>query len=80
MIFFVFNAFDCVLRVLVIQLTLISSFINADHSIAPFIGSHSIGFQYSYGNHSIDLRLWKHSIASQFLNHSIGSVVMPIVT
>jgi hypothetical protein len=82
MIFFVFNAFNCVSRHLVIQLTLLLLLIYADHSIASFFEYHSIGFQYSFCYHSIGLHFSNHSIGFQTLSHSIGSTTttMPVLT
>jgi hypothetical protein len=80
MIFFVLNTFNCVSRLLVIQLTLLLLLIYADHSIASFLEYHSIGFQYSFCYHSIGLHFSNHSIGFQFLSHSIGSATMPVLT
>jgi hypothetical protein len=80
MIFFVFHAFNCVLRSLVIQLTISSLLLYAGHSIHPLLEIHSIVSHSSFGYHSIGPSFLNHSIDSIIFLHSIDSSIMPVVT
>jgi hypothetical protein len=77
--FFVYDAFGCVLRILVIRLTLfllIHPLVG--YSISLHSKAHSI--ELFILNPSINLCLCDHSIVSPFWNHSIASDIMPATT
>jgi hypothetical protein len=78
LMFFVYDAFDCVLRLLVIQLTLLLLHPIVGHSIDSYPEFRSIDLDLL--NHSIDLFLCDHSIVSSSWNHSIASVNMSVTT
>ncbi len=73
-----YDAFDCVLRILVIQLTLLLLHPIVGHSIDSCPEFRSIDLVFL--NHSIDLFLCDHSIVSSSWNHSIASINMPVTT
>jgi hypothetical protein len=74
----VYDAFDCVLRLLVIQLMLLLLHPIVGHSIDSYPEFRSIDLVLL--NHSIDLFMCDHSIVSSSWNHSIASVNMPVTT
>jgi len=79
LMFFVYDAFGCVLRILVIRLTLFLLIHPLmGYSISLHSTAHSI--ELFILNPSINLCLCDHSIVSPFWNHSIASDIMPATT
>jgi hypothetical protein len=75
---FVYDVFDCVLRKLVIQLTLLLLFPIVGHSIDLPVEGHSIALLSL--NHSIDLSSRDHLIVSHLWSYSFASAPMTVTT